>query len=104
MPQTPQGPVSAIVATNVQKLRTARGLSRPQLAALLSERRPSLRHTPTLFRIEEGTHRVCVDDLVALAEAFDVRPEQLLEPYDCPTCHQQPPEGFTCRDCGLEGV
>lgn len=104
MPHPPQGPVAAAVAANVRRLRADRGLSRTRFAALVGELRPSLRYTATLFRIEAGSHRVCVDDLVALADALGVRPEQLLEPYDCPTCHQEPPEGFTCRDCGLEGV
>jgi len=104
MPHTPQGPVAAIVAANVRKLRTVRGLNRRQFAAALTARRPSLSHTATLCRIEQGTHRVCVDDLVALADALGVRPEQLLAPYDCPTCHQHPEAGFACRACGTEGA
>ncbi len=62
-------------------MRERRGLTRPALSARLAEvGRPLL---PTgIAKIEDGTRRVDVDDLVALAIALGVNPTRLLLPGD----------------------
>lgn len=54
-------------------------------------------------KMERGTRRIDVDDLVALAAAFGMRPEHLLTPWKCERCNGEPPDGFACRACGAEG-
>lgn len=97
-------PTSRIVGAHVHALRTARGWS---LRAL--ERHTKTAGKPvgfgTLGRIERGRNphepavAVIVDDLVALAEVFGIKPEQLLTAPDCFACMDKPPPGFTCNTC-----
>jgi transcriptional regulator with XRE-family HTH domain len=99
----PLGPIGETVRANVQQLRKARGLSQAALAAKIAAARAVARG-PKIQAIEAGFRRVDVDDLAALAAGLDVRPEQLLAPWQCETCHGQPAPRFTCRDCGTEGA
>jgi hypothetical protein len=99
-PAHPQGNAGKAVRENVQRLRQARRMTFVELSAELSALG---RPIPVLGlrRIETGTRRVDVDDLVALAETFGVSPAQLLEPLpECVTCQGAPPPGFTCATCG----
>ncbi len=75
------GPVAEYVRENLQQIRKRRGLTRPELSAQLAGvGRPLL---PTgIAKIEDGTRRVDVDDLVALAIALGVNPTRLLLPDD----------------------
>lgn len=75
------GPTSDTVAENITRLRSDQNLTYTQL----SERLDTEAHwgiTPTAIRrIEEGSRRVTVDDLVALAVALKVSPSTLLMPH-----------------------
>lgn len=87
------------VAQNVVRIRKARGLNQRELAALLEKYgRPML--ATVISKIERGDRRIDVDDLVAFAESLGVTPESLLRPFECQTCHGEPPAGFACRTCG----
>lgn len=70
------GPSGRQVADNVARLRRARGLSTRGLAKALDEHGRSI-PSSGLSRIEQGTRRVDVDDLLALAAALGVTPTQL---------------------------
>ncbi|RFS86803.1 XRE family transcriptional regulator [Actinomadura spongiicola] len=71
------GDTGAYVAENVRRFRTLRNLSTAQLAERLSAAgRPILANGIT--KIEAGTRRVDVDDLVALAAVLGVNPSALL--------------------------
>jgi len=72
------GPIGRRVGINVGSLRRDRGLSRDALAARL---RTSAAAIPAsgIARIEAGTRRVDVDELVALALALRVETLALLE-------------------------
>ncbi|MFP3967152.1 helix-turn-helix transcriptional regulator [Actinomadura fulvescens] len=75
------GPVGEHVAWNVRRLRAMRNLSTTQLANRLTEAgRPILANAIT--KIEAGSRRVDVDDLVALAVVLGVNPSALLFPPD----------------------
>jgi len=100
------------VATNVRRLRTARGLSLREMAARLAAAGYSL-SADAINKIENGreadsekqVRRVDVDDLHALAAVLGARPEELwAAPADCPTCHGKPPTGFICAACGAGPV
>lgn len=67
------------VQSNVRRLRRARGLSTYALTDLLAEAGRPIPQSG-ITRIENGARRVDVDDLVALATAFDVSPSALLLP------------------------
>ena len=94
-------PASRAVAANLMRLRKAQRLTTTRLSAALDELGQPI-HASGITRIEKGERRVDVDDLVALAKALNVRPEQLLMPFECHVCHGQPPAGFACRTCGAE--
>lgn len=74
-----QGPTSRYVVENVRRLKTDRDWSLADLSERMSEAgRPIL---PTgLHRLLNGKRRVDVDDLMALAAAFEVTPITLLLP------------------------
>ncbi len=81
------GPTGEHVALKVRTFREARHLGYAALSRRLGElgrKIPPL----ALRRIEAGERRVDVDDLVALALAFDVAPVALLLPTDR--------DGFRC--------
>jgi transcriptional regulator with XRE-family HTH domain len=87
------------VASNVRLLREARRMSTVKLSELLEE---SGRPIPAtgITRLEGGTRRVDVDELMALASVFGVRPEALwAPPAECDTCRGAPPPGFICAAC-----
>lgn len=64
-------------ARTVAALREARGWDQRELAVRLADvGRPMTQ--PIVSRIESGARRIDVDDLAALAEAFDVSPAVLL--------------------------
>jgi transcriptional regulator with XRE-family HTH domain len=100
-------PTSRIVGAHIHALRTARGWSQRHL-----ERQTKAAGKPvgfaTIGRIERGRDpkepavAVIVDDLVALATVFGIRPEQLLTAPGCFVCMDKPPTGFACRTCGAE--
>lgn len=103
----PDLPVSRIVGAHLHALRAACGWSLREVG-----RRTEAAGKPvgylTIGRIERNRDparpavSVIVDDLVALAAVFGVRPEQLLTAPGCFTCMDKPPTGFTCRTCGAE--
>jgi transcriptional regulator with XRE-family HTH domain len=102
-------PVSRIVGGNIAVMRAARGWSQRTLADRTKGGEGKPVGFSTICRIEKtrepGTSpvAVCVDDLVALAAAFGVRPEQLLDEPKCHACMDAPPAGFTCNACGTAG-
>lgn len=71
----------ANLARRIQHERTARGLSYEGLAKLMSDAGCKTQGS-AIFKIEKGTppRRVTVDELIALAEVFDVGVENLLTP------------------------
>lgn len=77
----PLGTTGETVRKNIRRIRDERGVSGPEL----SERLAGL-HRPIpplgIHRIESGTRRVDVDDLVAIALALGVSPLALLLPTE----------------------
>lgn len=75
----PVGTTGDAVRKNLRRIRDSQGMSGPQLSARL---KTIGRPIPPLgiHRIENGTRRVDVDDLVNLAAALDVSPVSLLMP------------------------
>ena len=67
------------VSENVKRLREKQNLGLRGLAKKLGEVGRPLTHS-AVDQIEKGTRRVDVDDLMALAAAFDVSPITLLMP------------------------
>jgi transcriptional regulator with XRE-family HTH domain len=73
------GPTAQRVAANVRALRKARGLDLADVAAQLTKLGQPIGLTG-VSKIELGTRRVDVDDLVALAAVLRVSPSRLLLP------------------------
>jgi transcriptional regulator with XRE-family HTH domain len=103
----PNLPTSRTVGAHIHALRTARGWSLREVARQAEIAGKAIGYS-TIGRIERNRNRnepavaVIVDDLIALAAVFGLRPEQLLIPPGCFTCMDKPPAGFTCRTCGAE--
>lgn len=93
------GDLGRTMARNVRRLRTARGLSTREMAALLAEQGRPIPATG-VTRIEQFQRSVDVDDLAAIAAVLEVEIGELLSLEACVTCNNQPPEGFICRACG----
>lgn len=72
-----RGPTAERVGRSVQELRQRRGLSHRALAERTRQIGRPIQPTG-IVKIEAGERRVDVDDLVALAIAFDVTPNRLL--------------------------
>nr|WTB30646.1 helix-turn-helix domain-containing protein [Streptomyces sp. NBC_00830] len=73
------GPTGLQTAANIERLRTALGLSQRALAERLTELgRPML--TAAISRIERSERRIDVDDLAVFAAALGVSPATLLLP------------------------
>src|SRR5271157_3715928 len=75
------GATANTVSANVQRLRNERNLTLRGLSRLLGKAGRPLTHS-AVDQIEKGARRVDVDDLMALAAAFDVSPATLLMPPD----------------------
>ena len=105
MPEIPSGPVGETVRTNVRRLRETKHISLRGLSAMMGDAGwPML--ASGISRVENGTRRVDVDDLVVFAKVFGVRPAELLAPIEptvCANCDNDPPTGFTCQTCGMPG-
>lgn len=88
------------VAVNIRAMRAGRRWSAQELANRSEKTtRPISRRS--ISQIEAGSRDVSVDDLMALAQAFDVPAADLLaEAPICRQCSGQPPEGFACLSCG----
>jgi transcriptional regulator with XRE-family HTH domain len=71
------GATASRVAANIRELRRERGLDLAALSDLLARRGHAV-GINTLSKMERGTRRVDVDDLMALALALDVTPNRLL--------------------------
>lgn len=93
------GNVGDVVRANVRTLRKSQRLTTEDLAAKMKEAGREF-YATGVTKIEMGNRRVDVDDLVAIAAALGVEPQELLTPFKCSTCHGEPPAGFTCRTCG----
>lgn len=100
-------PTSRIVGAHIHALRTARGWSLRELGRQTERAGKPVGYT-TIGRIERGRDpqepavAVIVDDLIALAAVFGLRPEQLLTAPRCFVCMDKPPAGFACRTCHAE--
>lgn len=100
--------VSLIVANNITAARRRNGWRLADVSDR-TEQAGKRVGVSTLSRIENGRdgHRtvvISVDDLVALAAAFETSPEDLLTERtpQCGACMDAPPPGFQCRTCGAE--
>jgi transcriptional regulator with XRE-family HTH domain len=71
------GDVGEYVAEAVGMLRRRRGWDQPTLARHVTEAGRAMTAS-VVGKVEAGTRRVDVDDLVALAVALEVKPERLL--------------------------
>jgi len=105
MLEIPSGPVGETVRTNIRRLRETKHISLRGLSTMMGDADwPIL--ASGIGRIELGTRRVDVDDLVVFARVLGVRPEELLAPIEptvCANCDNDPPAGFTCQVCGMPG-
>ncbi len=102
--------VSLNVASNIRRLRKARGLSIAKLAERCEELGAPWLQAASLSNIErnpEGgnpearqARRVTVDETFVLAQALGTSLESLIAGESCLNCYGKPPRGFTCQSCG----
>ena len=75
--ETPDQAVRRLIA----RYRLARGMNQTDLAREVTKLGASMRQT-TVSKIEDGTRKVGVDELLAIAAALDVSPIMLMIPVD----------------------
>jgi len=108
MTKTRRDSVSQAVAINITGLRRARRWTLRQLSDRCADsgKRVAISRLSRIETSRDGsrTLEVSVDDLVALAAAFEVSTDHLLAPWDpnCTACLDSPPPGFACRTCQAE--
>ncbi len=73
------GPSGEAVRANIRRIRTELGMSLRELESTLAASEHPIAHSG-LSKIENGTRRVDVDDLMALSVALGVSPLALLVP------------------------
>ncbi|MEU1497329.1 helix-turn-helix transcriptional regulator [Streptomyces sp. NPDC005732] len=101
----PDLPASRIVGARVHALRTERGWTLRETARQVEAAGKPIGYA-TIQRLERNRNpaapvvAVIVDDLIALAIVFGLRPDELLAAPDCVACMDKPPAGFACRTCG----
>lgn len=96
---------SAKVAARMRIMRQARGWSTFRMADELTKAGHAIRRG-AVAGLECGARKyVTVDELCAIAQAFDVAPSSLLDDGPvCSTCKDAPPMHMVCLNCGAEGV
>ena len=74
MKRTHKGPLRDILATNMRRLRAARGLSQEELA------HESGINRTYLSSVERSERNVSIDNIARIAEGLEVEPWKLLKP------------------------
>ena len=93
--------LTAVVAANVRRLRTARHWSAEQLAGKLAANGLPWERV-TVSKMETGRRSgVTVDELAHLGAVFGVEPWSLTSiDAICQRCNGAPPFGYSCLSCG----
>lgn len=96
-----QGVVSAEVGARLKIARRGRGMSAQALADAITARGYEV-HRATIAKIENGIKEtVPVDVVVHAARVLQVPVLRLLVDSEwCGHCHDAPPAGFACPECG----
>jgi transcriptional regulator with XRE-family HTH domain len=93
----PQGETTTDVVRHMRALRGARGWTAQELADQTGIPRN------VITNLETGRREtLSVDELVLLAQAFNVPPMRLIDGTYCRRCFGAPPDGFICGDCGTQ--
>lgn len=105
MTAKPCHPTTRIVMQNLKAYRKAAGLSVEKLCQLMTESGVPIKR-PVLANFESGRRsNITIAEVAAAAGVLQIPITSLLdENGPCPTCHGNPPLGFTCRKCGNEGA
>jgi len=92
-------------------LRTARinkGWSQQKLAVRMNHAGYSSWQQATATRSERAGRPVPIGEVLVLASLLDIDLNALIVPIEpeppCSRCDDEPPEGFTCNDCGTTGA
>lgn len=92
--------VEEVFAKRMRGLRTARGLTQAVLADWMRMEGVDLPRS-AVIGIESGNRHVRLEEAHAIAKALRVSLSDMTTEPKCDTCYDAPPEGFTCRSCGV---
>ncbi|MFF0630364.1 hypothetical protein [Streptomyces sp. NPDC004296] len=101
----PSLPLADVISANVRILRTRKRWTQEQAGQEWKTVTGRAVSAQTWYALERSGGRAwTADDIEAAARLFDVEPVALLLPLDaCAQCTDQPPAGFICTACGVEG-
>lgn len=93
-------PVTHVAIQRIREIRKRRNMAVAELVERMAEAGYKADRT-LIAHAERGARReISVDWLMAAAEALSVPPASLLNKPSCGRCHDAPPPGFSCTDCG----
>lgn len=92
--------VEEIFAQRMRGLRMARGWTQVVLADWMRMEGVDL-HRSAVIGIEAGRRHIRLEEAHAIAKALRVSLSDMTTAPKCDTCYDAPPEGFTCRSCGV---
>lgn len=95
--------VSQAAIRRIARLREDRGYSSYELARRMSEAGVTITGQGITRKERGEVSTVTVDYVLAAAEALGVSLVSLLRPVVCERCYDEPPSGFACLECGMEG-
>jgi hypothetical protein len=98
-------PLADVISANVRILRRRKRWTQEQAGQEWETVTGRAVSAQTWYALERpGGRAWTADDIEAAAYLFDVEPAALLVPLDtCGQCDDQPPAGFICAACGVEG-
>lgn len=98
--------ISLAVAHNITVFRRTRRWTLRQVSDRCAQagKRVAISRLSRIENAADGsaTLEISIDNVVALAAAFNVTIEELLTPWEpkCTACLDTPPPGFSCTACG----
>jgi transcriptional regulator with XRE-family HTH domain len=94
---TPQPASAGIFAANVFQLRNARGWSQEKLGELYN---PDAAKPAATVNLIEAGRQTGLDTVDRMAQVFGKTATEMITPLPCEWCDGEPPEGFSCNECG----
>lgn len=100
-------PWSRCVAANMRRFRRERGWDQAEFGAKLGGWSATSVSAAERSAESKRVKVFDIDEVILIAEVLGVAVTDLItpppKPPPCPCCHDEPPAGMICQNCGAEG-